>query len=91
MMKKFASTILVLTVLSSCNLQDDKTEIEKPEKNSTEQEIKNIPNNKVSVIVYDGCEYIIYKEDNDANSSYGFMGHKGNCSNPIHEQNRQKE
>lgn len=84
-MKKFASTILVLIVLASCNLQDGKTEIKKPEKNSIEYEIKNLPENKVSVIVYDGCEYIIYKEDKDANSSYGFMAHKGNCSNPIHQ------
>ncbi|MBN2237546.1 MAG: hypothetical protein JW729_08290 [Bacteroidales bacterium] len=83
-MKIFASIILVLIVLASCNLQDDKTEIESSEKNSIEQEIKNLPENKVSVIIYDGCEYIIYKVDKDANSSYGFMAHKGNCSNPIH-------
>jgi hypothetical protein len=83
-MKKFASIMLLVIFLASCNLQDDKTANEKPEKNSIEYEIKNIPENKVSVIVYDGCEYIIYKEDKDANSSYGFMAHKGNCSNPIH-------
>ncbi len=85
MMKIFASTILILTVLVSCNLQDDKTENGNSEKSSIEQEIKNIPENKLSVIVYDGCEYIINKEDKDANSSYGFMTHKGNCSNPIHQ------
>lgn len=85
MMKNFAFIILVLTVLASCNLQDDKTENENSEKSSIEQEIKNLPVNKMSVIVHDGCEYIIYKEVQDANSSYGFMAHKGNCLNPIHQ------
>lgn len=32
----------------------------------------------------DGCEYIVYKDRIDANESYGFMTHKGNCKNPIH-------
>lgn len=77
--------MLVLIVIASCNLQDDITEINSSEKSSIEQKIKNIPENKASVIVYDGCEYIIYKEDKDSNSSYGFMAHKGNCSNPIHQ------
>lgn len=77
--------MLVLIVIASCNLQDDITEINSSEKSSIEQKIKNIPENKVSLIVYDGCEYIIYKEDKDSNSSYGFMAHKGNCSNPIHQ------
>lgn len=83
-MKILASTILILTVLTSCNLQDAKTDNGNSEISTIEQEIKNISVNKLSVIVYDGCEYIIYKEDKAANSSYGFMTHKGNCSNPIH-------
>lgn len=85
MMKKVATIILLFGLFPSCNLQDDKTENEKSEMGSIEQEIKNIPENKLSVIIIDGCEYIIYKEDKDANSSYGFMAHKGNCSNPIHQ------
>lgn len=85
MMKNVATIILLFGLFVSCNLQGDKTEIENSEKSSIKQEIKNIPENKMSVIVYDGCEYIIYKEDKDANSSYGFMAHKGNCSNPIHQ------
>lgn len=91
MMKKFASTILVLTVLASCNLQGEKTDNMNTEKTSEEQQIKNLPSNKIEVIVYDGCEYIILKEDEDQNSSYGFMAHKGNCSNPIHGHNKDKE
>jgi hypothetical protein len=84
-MKKVATIILLLGLFTSCNLPDDKTENDNFEKSSIEQEIKNIPENKLSVIVIDDCEYIIYKEDKDANSSYGFMAHKGNCSNPIHQ------
>lgn len=76
MMKIFVSIILVLIVLASCNFQDDKTAIESSESSSTEQEIKNLPENKLSVIIIDDCEYIIYKEDKDGNSSYGFMSHK---------------
>ena len=87
-MKKVATIILLFGLFTSCNLQNDKTEIENSTKSSIEQEIKSIPENKLSVIVYDGCEYIIYKEDKDANSSYSFMTHKGNCSNPIHEDNK---
>jgi predicted small secreted protein len=85
MMKIFASTILILTVLASCNLKDDKTENGNTEKSSIEQEPKNIPKNNLFVIVYDGCEYIIIKEDKDANSSYGFITHKGNSSIPINQ------
>lgn len=40
---------------------------------SIEQEIKNIPKNKLAVFIIDDCEYITYKEDKDANSSYGHM------------------
>lgn len=83
-MKKIATIILLFGLFISCDLQEDKTEIKNSEKNSIEQEIKNIPENKLTVIVYDGCEYIIYKEEKDANSSYAFMANKGNCSNPIH-------
>ena len=84
-MKKIACKILVLTVLASCNLAEDKTENGNFEKSSREQAIKNLSENKAHVIVYDGCEYIIYKEDKDSNSSYKFMAYKGNCSNLIHQ------
>ena len=46
---------------------------------------------KISVFKFDGCEYLVYKEDKDSNSSYGFMAHKGNCSNPIHSKIRENE
>ena len=37
------------------------------------------------IIVIDRCEYLIYTEDFDHSSQgFGFMAHKGNCHNPIH-------
>ncbi|MBO0340237.1 MAG: hypothetical protein VX798_01550 [Bacteroidota bacterium] len=49
-----------------------------------EGKTSKIPQNKFETISYEGCEYLIYKEKPDANSAFGFMAHKGNCSNPIH-------
>lgn len=36
---------------------------------------------KVSVLEYDGCEYIIMTA-----YSKGGISHKGNCKNPIHQE-----
>ncbi len=79
MKKAILSITLALLVFASCNLPN-----EKPESYYSEQPVKEDVQNKIEVIVYDGCEYLFYKEDKDNNSSYGFMAHKGNCSNPIH-------
>jgi hypothetical protein len=35
------------------------------------------------VIVIDSCEYIAFKHY-DGTHGYGFMAHKGNCTNPMH-------
>ena len=83
-MKTILSITLIMLVIISCDLQESRTVNPKSDNDSIEQEMKDIPENKLTLIVYDGCEYIIYKEDRDANSSYGFMAHNGNCSNPIH-------
>ncbi len=39
---------------------------------------------KFEIITFDGCEYLIHKEQPDNNKALGFMAHKGNCKNPIH-------
>lgn len=49
-----------------------------------------IENNKFKTITYEGCEYLIYKEQPDNNKALGFMAHKGNCNNPIHPYNSNK-
>lgn len=79
-----AILLIILFVFISCDSQGNKTENLTLENKSIEEDFKNIPVNKVTVVIIDGCEYIFYKEDKDTNSSYGFMAHKGNCSNPIH-------
>jgi hypothetical protein len=55
--------------------------------NSIEGKTANIPKDHFETIVFEGCEYLIYKEEPDSNSAFGFMAHKGNCSNPIHVSN----
>lgn len=51
---------------------------------SIEGKTSKIPKNQFETIIYEGCEYLIYKEEPDNNSAMGFMAHKGNCSNPVH-------
>lgn len=52
---------------------------------SIEGKTARIPKDHFETIVFEGCEYLIYKEEPDSNSAFGFMAHKGNCRNPIHE------
>ena len=78
-------------VLLSCQTKTE-TESSKTENpTNTDEKIKAIPPNRIKVITYDDCEYLIYKDEADGNSGYGFMAHKGNCSNPIHRHNKDKE
>ena len=39
------------------------------------------------VVVLDGCEYITY-DYSAGYSGYGYLAHKGNCSNPYHKDNQ---
>jgi|SaaInlStandDraft_1057018.scaffolds.fasta_scaffold01867_4 hypothetical protein len=54
---------------------------------SMEHMIHQIKENKYKVVNIEGCEYILYKDldRTHSNHSYGFMAHKGNCKNPIHQ------
>jgi hypothetical protein len=81
-MKHFLKISLLFILFVSCK-KNDLIE-NKLSKNSLEQEIKNMKEGQIKVIKYQDCEYIVLKEDKDSNTSYGFMAHKGNCSNPIH-------
>jgi hypothetical protein len=89
MVLKISYTV-VLSLLLSCtrefnNDNTEKREIQKDNPNTIDAKIKALPHNQIQVIKYDSCEYIIYKDKEDENSSYGLMAHKGNCSNPIHQ------
>ena len=78
---------LIICAVCSCEGKPEQTI---PTQNSNihelpiESEIKNIPFSKMTIITFDDCEYLIYKEEHDANETMGFMAHKGNCNNPIH-------
>lgn len=49
-----------------------------------EGKASKIEKNNFETITFEGCEYLIYKEQPSNNKAMGFMAHKGNCSNPIH-------
>jgi hypothetical protein len=36
------------------------------------------------VLEYEGCQYLVAKRD-QGTKGHGFMAHKGNCTNPIHQ------
>ena len=52
--------------------------------NTPEGITSKIEYNKFEMITFEGCEYLIYKEQPSNNKTMGFMAHKGNCINPIH-------
>ncbi len=56
----------------------------------TEKTLQSIKDGQVEIVKIDGCEYLIYKEHIAANQGFGYMSHKGNCSNPIHCFNQNK-
>lgn len=88
---KTKSLLMLMFVILSCQTNIDNEQITNDNPISTDEKIKEIPTHKIKVINYDGCEYLIYKDEVDANTDYGFMAHKGNCSNSIHGHNKEKE
>ena len=52
---------------------------------TVEGKASRIPNDRFETIIFEGCEYLLYKEKPDNNSAFGFMAHKGNCSSPVHD------
>lgn len=51
---------------------------------TTEGKTSQIEYDKFEIITFEGCEYLVYKEQPSNNNSMGFMAHKGNCKNTIH-------
>jgi len=80
------SIIILLTsffILTGCE-QQPKNEEDSTLEHKTEKIIHSIKEGDVEIISIEGCEYIVYKEAEGANHAYGYMAHKGNCSNSIH-------
>lgn len=76
--------LLLMVIISSCQKELENNQGETVLVNDVEQVIKTLPTDKMKVISYKDCEYLVYKHKQDANSSFGFMAHKGNFSNPVH-------
>ena len=79
----FLLCCIFLIVVFSCKQpkpKDEDTELE----HQTEVTIHSIKEGDVEIIEIDGCQYIVYKETTDANHGFGYMAHKGNCSNSFH-------
>lgn len=85
--------LLVMFTVASCKDRDyeqmlvERQRVEDSLSHTIEGKTSSIPKNHFETIVIEGCEYLIYKEEPDSNSAFGFMAHKGNCSNPIHVSN----
>lgn len=82
--------VTFLLLLVGCE-QQHKSEEDNSVEHGTEIAIHSVKEGDVEIISVDGCEYIVYKEAEGTNHGYGYMAHKGNCSNPIHCHNRKSE
>ncbi len=77
--------LLVVSFYStSCELpQTDSAE--STEEIETEKTIDLLADEDLKVQIIDGCEYLVMKDSKGTNKGYGFMAHKGNCKNLIHQ------
>lgn len=88
--KQLISAAMVIFLFCACQPQIQEKEISVSEI-TTEQLINEIDVHDLKVLVIDSCEYIFYKKSPVSNRGYGFMAHKGNCKNPIHDHNKPKK
>lgn len=72
-----------IMILNSCDVDVDQDEDSKQE-HQAEESIHGISEGDVEILEIDGCQYIVYKEVHGSNKAFGYMAHKGNCSNPVH-------
>ena len=82
-MKKYFSIICLIFLLTSCT-QNQVIDEDSPLEHETEQIIHQIQEGDLEILVIDECEYIVFKDKRGSNHGFGYMAHKGNCSNPLH-------
>ncbi len=85
-----AITFLAILLISCEPEVEKEVEIDSELEKTTEEIIKSLYNDDAEIITIDECEYIVIKYT-FSKDSYGFMTHKGNCSNPIHVYNEVPE
>jgi len=71
--------MILITLSFSCSDQGVLTS-----ENSVDKEVAS---KNYKTITIEGCQYIVY-DTSAGYSGYGYMAHKGNCSNPIHKHNK---
>lgn len=88
-MKKTALFIisLIFVLLTSC--APPQQEEDTPLEHQAEKLIHMIKEGDLEIIEIDGCEYIAFKDARGSNHGFGYLAHKGNCTNPIHFHNQQ--
>jgi hypothetical protein len=90
----FAALVGALIALLAVIYTAKETPPNKPVKTEAQILADDIINN-YQIVVIDGCEYIIYYQTKTGTGvgykGFGYMAHKGDCSNPIHKHNIQKE
>lgn len=75
---------IALLCLWSCQDSDPPIDEDDNLEHQSEALIHSIEVGDLEVLTIEGCEYLVYKEGDGPNHAYGYMAHKGNCSNPIH-------
>lgn len=81
-MKKLYWLILVTFIVISCGPNGNGGEIRFA--GETRAVSENALKTGYQTVEIEGCEYIFYSEQ-QGYSGFGFMAHKGNCKNPIHQ------
>lgn len=85
-MKQFILPILLVILFSSCE-RETKKQVASENETHTINQINSIDYHDLEILEIDHCEYIFYKKNAGTNRGFGFMAHKGNCKNPIHQHN----
>lgn len=85
--KQYILSAFLIFLFCACETQTKEQEISVKEI-STEQLINEIDFHDLKILEIDKCEYIFYKKSPSTNRGFGFMAHKGNCKNPIHDCSR---
>lgn len=88
--------LMAMVAAVSCKDRDyeqmllERQQVEDSLANTVEGKSSRIPNNHFETIVFEGCEYLIYKEEPDPNSAFGFMPHKVKKTVVVYHQKTEK-